>query len=113
MVDLNDLVSPTSDVVLNDVTNIGDSGEILINGLPPGCGDMDTCGHPYVLIPIGDWDEDNQARVTERERNREVASQVARAQNLTPKPQPTTSPAERVRNTMRQRLSGQRSTPRD
>jgi hypothetical protein len=37
MVDLNDLVSPKSDVTLLDANAIADSGEILINGIPAGC----------------------------------------------------------------------------
>ena len=65
MVDLNDLVSPKSDVVLVDVNAIADSGEILVNGLPLGCGDVVACGHAYVLIPDGDCDDDCEGRIAE------------------------------------------------
>jgi probable HAF family extracellular repeat protein len=58
MVDLNNPVSPKSDVVLLDVNSIADSGEILVNGLPSGCGDEGACGHAYVMIPDGDCDDD-------------------------------------------------------
>jgi probable HAF family extracellular repeat protein len=63
MVDLNDLVSPRSDVVLLSPNAIGDNGEIAVNGLPVGCGDVDVCGHPYVLVPDGDADDDVEARI--------------------------------------------------
>jgi probable HAF family extracellular repeat protein len=61
---LNDLVWPKSDVVLNDAIVIADNGEIGVNGLPPGCTDGDTCGHPYLLIPDGDCDDELSAKIT-------------------------------------------------
>jgi probable HAF family extracellular repeat protein len=63
MVDLNDLVSPKSDVILIDVNAIADSGEILVNGLPPGCSAEDVCGHAYVMMPDGDCDHDCKGRI--------------------------------------------------
>jgi probable HAF family extracellular repeat protein len=63
MVDLNDLVSPKSDVVLQFPNAIADNGEIAVNGLPVGCDNVDVCGHPYVLIPDGDADDDVEARI--------------------------------------------------
>lgn len=63
MVDLNDLVSPKSDVVLDSPNAIADNGEIAVNGLPVGCDNVDVCGHPYVLIPDGDADDDVEARI--------------------------------------------------
>jgi hypothetical protein len=51
-------------VVLDDVAMIADNGEIAVNGLPPGCDDGDVCGHPYLLIPIGDCDDELSAKIT-------------------------------------------------
>jgi len=64
MADLNDLVIPKSDVVVVEPTVIADNGEIGVNGLPPGCTDIDACGHPYLLIPIGDCDDELAAKIT-------------------------------------------------
>ena len=64
MANLNDLVFPKSDVILVEPTVISDDGKIGVNGLPPGCDNGDACGHPYLLIPDGDCDDDLSARIT-------------------------------------------------
>ena len=64
MANLNDLVFPKSDVILVEPTVISDDGKIGVNGLPPGCTNGDVCGHPYLLIPDGDCDDDLSARIT-------------------------------------------------
>jgi probable HAF family extracellular repeat protein len=51
MIDLNTLIPSGSSLLLVDARNINDRGEIAGVGLPPSCGDLDTCGHAYVLIP--------------------------------------------------------------
>jgi probable HAF family extracellular repeat protein len=61
---LNDLVFPKSDVILRVPNVISDDGKIGVNGLPPGCDNVDVCGHPYLLIPDGDCDDDLSARIT-------------------------------------------------
>ena len=109
MVDLNDLVSPKSDVVLIDVNAIADSGEILVNGLPPGCSAEDVCGHAYVLIPDGDCDSDCEGRI--------AASQNSAAQYPAAMKQVSESPiaVNQLRNRLMQRhhIPGQPATPRD
>jgi probable HAF family extracellular repeat protein len=119
MVDLNDLVSPKSDVTLLDVNAIADSGEVLTNGLPPGCSDQHLCGHVYVLIPDGDCDDDCEGRIAET-KSRIAASRnnPALAQNPAATKQENealVSPLERIRSQMRQRyhVPGQPAAPRD
>ncbi len=110
LVDLNDLVSPKSDVILLEPNVITDQGVIGVNGIPPGCDNSDVCGHPYLLVPIGDCDHDNEARIAARQ-NRE-ATAILRGSGLhlliggkTP-----VSPIERMRNLVRRsfRSSGRR-----
>ena len=50
-VDLNDLVSPHSSLLLTGASWINDEGEITGGGAPVGCGDTDICGHAFLLIP--------------------------------------------------------------
>ena len=51
MFDLNTLIPPNSDLLLDNTFAINDRGEITGFGVPPGC-TMDTlCGHAFVLIP--------------------------------------------------------------
>lgn len=110
MVDLNDLVSPKSKVMLVDVNAIADSGEILVNGLPDGCGDEGACGHEYVMIPDGDCDQDCEGRI------------VASRSNAAPAYYPPTmkqgsespiSPVNQLRNRLMQRyhIPGQARVP--
>jgi probable HAF family extracellular repeat protein len=51
MVDLNTLVPENSSLLLEEGGNINDRGEIAGRGLPPGCDDVDACGHVFLLIP--------------------------------------------------------------
>jgi probable HAF family extracellular repeat protein len=119
MVDLNDLVSPKSDVVLLDVNAIADSGEILVNGLPAGCGNEGVCGHAYVLIPDGDCDDDCEGRIAETQ-SRIIVSRndAALAQNpatMKQENEALVAPLERIRSQMRQRyhVPSQPAAPRD
>ena len=107
---LEHLVSPKSDVVLVSPNAIADNGEIAVNGMPVGCGNVDVCGHPYVLIPNGDADDDVEARI--------VASQlrVATAQAaplVKHESQTSLSPVERSREMMRRLVHGHTAAPRD
>jgi probable HAF family extracellular repeat protein len=119
MVDLNDLVSPKSDVVLLDVNAIADSGEILVNGLPAGCGNEGACGHAYVLIPDGDCDEDCEGRIAQSQSSiaasRNNAALTQNPATITQSSESPVSPVEHFRNQMRQRyhLPGQPAAPRD
>jgi len=51
MVDLNTLIPPNSSLELEEGGNINDRGEIAGRGVPPGCDDVDACGHAFILIP--------------------------------------------------------------
>jgi hypothetical protein len=74
---LNDLVAPKSDVMLVESIMIADNGEIAVNGLPPGCDNPDVCGHPYLLIPIGDCDDDLSAKITAEQPSPETLGALA------------------------------------
>lgn len=116
MIDLNVFVPPGSSIQqLTDALNINDRGEIYGAGVPPGVPpeDVEALGHVFLLIPNGDCDDDCEQRLVESQHDQAAAAQFA--QNLTLKPQPATSPAERVRSLMRERLHlyGQRAALRD
>jgi probable HAF family extracellular repeat protein len=96
LVALDDLVSPRSDVILIEPQVISDQGVIGVNGLPPGCYNSDICGHPYLLVPIGDCDEDNEARIAARHSRQATA--ILGGSGGHPMIGRDTSPIERVRS---------------
>ena len=110
MVDLNDLVSPKSDVILQFPNAIADNGEIAVNGLPVGCGNADVCGHPYVLIPDGDADDDVEARIAASQSKAVIAQD---AHVMTQTSTPPLSSLERSREMMRRLVHGLAAAPRD
>ena len=54
MVDLNTLIPTNSSLQLQFASNVNDRGEIVGQGLPPGCTNVDLCGHLFLLIPCDD-----------------------------------------------------------
>ena len=56
MVDLNNLVPANSALELVDTYYISDRGEIAGEGVPRGVpfGDIETRGHLFLLIPVGE-----------------------------------------------------------
>jgi probable HAF family extracellular repeat protein len=110
LVDLNDLVSPKSDVILLEPNAISDQGVIAVNGIPPGCDNLDACGHPYLLVPIGDCDKDNEARIAARQNREATAILVGSGWHPMIGGKTPVSPIERLRNLVRRnfRLSGRR-----
>lgn len=50
MVDLNTLISRGGRLKLTGAFWINDRGEITGRGVPPGCDDVDSCGHAFLLI---------------------------------------------------------------
>ncbi len=103
MVDLNDLISQPSSLTLAYAQVINDRGIISGNAIPAGCNGGDSCQHAFVLIPDGDCDDYCEQRVTESQRNRDAAAQLARSQTPISKTEAPMTPAERVRSMMRQR----------
>jgi probable HAF family extracellular repeat protein len=51
MIDLNTVIPSNSTLELFEALNINDRGEIMGLGFPPGCDDLGTCGHVFLLIP--------------------------------------------------------------
>jgi len=98
LVALDDLVSPKSDVILIEPQVISDQGVIGVTGLPPGCYNSDICGHPYLLVPIGDQDEDNDARIAARHSRRATAILGRSGEHPMIGGKTPASPVERVRS---------------
>jgi probable HAF family extracellular repeat protein len=104
MVDLKDLIFPRSDVILVEPNVVADNGEIGINGLPPGCNNINECGHAYLLIPNGECDDDCEGRIAARQNDIAGSPQIASRRNLAIR---TTAPAgaiERLRAQIRKQL---------
>jgi probable HAF family extracellular repeat protein len=49
--DLNAAIPPDSSLQLRETFNIDDRGEIVGEGFPVGCDNVDVCGHIFLLIP--------------------------------------------------------------
>jgi probable HAF family extracellular repeat protein len=114
MIDLNTLIPSDSSLLLTDAVNINDQGEISGAGVPAGCqpGDVETCGHAFLLIPDGDCDGVCESRITVGQTNAVPAGYPATVKPIGEIP---ASPAERLRRMMRGRyqLPGQPAAPRD
>src|SRR5262252_4972492 len=51
IIDLNAGIPANSSLFLVEPDNINERGEIVGRGLPPGCDDVDACGHVFLLVP--------------------------------------------------------------
>jgi probable HAF family extracellular repeat protein len=51
IIDLNETIPPNSSLQLRETFNINDRGEIVGEGFPLGCDDVNVCGHIFLLIP--------------------------------------------------------------
>jgi probable HAF family extracellular repeat protein len=51
IIDLNAAIPPNSSLFLLEPDNINERGEIVGRGAPPGCDNLDLCGHVFLLIP--------------------------------------------------------------
>ena len=51
IIDLNAAIPSNSSLFLIEPDNINDRGEIVGRGAPPGCDNLDLCGHVFLLIP--------------------------------------------------------------
>ena len=51
IIDLNAAIPSNSTLFLIEPDNINDRGEIVGRGAPPGCDNLDLCGHVFLLIP--------------------------------------------------------------
>ena len=115
MVDLNTLIPANSNLLLTNAVDINDRGEIAGMGVPAGCDpvDQDSCEHAYLLIPDGDCDSDNEARIAASQHDADLVRQIPVP--VTKGAEAPLSPAERVHEMMRQRyhLPDQPTAPRD
>ena len=95
-VDLNTLIPPGSALQLAGASWINDRGEITGRGVPPGCGDVDICGHAFLLIPCeGDHNDAEECR--EQDEDTIAATENSSApvnQTATMAPQSALSPGE-------------------
>ena len=110
-VDLNQVVDSTSGLTLIRAWNINDRGEIVAEGLLSN-GDE----HAALLIPDGDCDGDNEARIAATQTESPPSGRIAQFRRRRSKPANRLSaPIERFRSMMRQRyhLPGQPAAPRD
>ena len=107
MMDLNALIPPDSKVTLTQATFINDRGEITAQG---NLSNGDT--HAFLLIPDGDCDRDDEARIAASQNN---AAPTQYPATMKQDSESLLSPAERIRGMMRQRyhLPGQPAAPRD
>lgn len=106
MVDLNTLVPPNSPLRLTGAFWINDRGEITGRGVPPGCGDVDICGHAFLLIPC-ERDHDVTGECTELDQNATGAtanSSVTSEQTATRTRPASLSPSE-IMSAWRARLA--------
>jgi probable HAF family extracellular repeat protein len=105
MANLNDLVFPKSDVILVEPTVISEDGRIGVNGLPPGCDNGDLCGHPYLLIPDGDCDDNLSARITaDQSRPAETLASIPPPNDQATKTDVVKTTMDRLRDQMRRKL---------
>jgi probable HAF family extracellular repeat protein len=51
IIDLNAAIPPNATLQLVETDNINERGEIVGRGAPPGCDNLDLCGHVFLLIP--------------------------------------------------------------
>src|SRR5215472_14286658 len=74
LIDLNAAIPANSSLFLVEPDNINDRGEIVGRGLPPGCDDVDACGHVFLLIPCST----GEARECEATPSSSTAPPIAR-----------------------------------
>jgi hypothetical protein len=119
-VDLNTLVSPRSALQMTGAFWINDRGEITGRGVPPGCGDVDVCGHAFLLIPCG-RDHNDAEECREQDEGAIAANENGSApvsQTATTAPQSALSHSEimavlRARVARRYHIPSLRGSPRD
>ena len=115
LVDLNTLIPKNSPLTVIWASNINDHSEIAGLGVPAGCAPADylLCGHAFLLIPDGDCDQDNEARIAESQRHADLMRQIPVP--VTAGAEPPLTPIEHFRSMIRQRyhLPGQPAALRD
>jgi probable HAF family extracellular repeat protein len=115
MVDVNGLFPSDSGFHVTEALDINDRGEITGDGLPSGCGDQDTCGHAFLLVPC----DNHHPGMCDDYSMVEVPDAVPAPRSFTASMQPgkesLSGTVQQYRNPLSQRyrIPGQRPIPRD
>jgi len=84
IVDLNSVIPGNSSLHLVEARYINNRGEIAGRGLPPGCDDLDGCGHDFLMIPCDNTttcENDTGANIAATPRNAVVVPKRSSVSN--------------------------------